>query len=133
MPDGERRKETQRKLLRMAGQAKSVPPLTEEGQRHFLRGNAALKSAKDPVDIDHAITEYGWAIVQSPWVGDLYLHASVASGVRHRYSEAIEYLTLFLTASPAATNLEAALNKLYELDYQQAQDIRALSALSHFD
>jgi tetratricopeptide (TPR) repeat protein len=133
MPDGERKKETQRKLLRMAGQAKSIPPLTEEGQRHFLRGNAALKSAKDPIDIDRAIAEYRWAIVQSPWVGDLYLHASVASGVRHRYSEAIEYLTLFLTASPAATNLEAALNKLYELDYQQAQDIRALSALSHFE
>jgi tetratricopeptide (TPR) repeat protein len=133
MPDGERKKETQRKLLRMAGQAKSVPPLTREGQRHFLRGNAALKSAKDPVDIDCAITEYRWAIVQSPWAGDLYLHGSVASGVRHRYSEAIEYLTMFLTASPAATNLEAALNKLHELEYQQAQDRRALSALSHLD
>ena len=133
MPEGKRKKETQGKLLRVAGQAKSVPPLTEGGQRHFLRGNAALKSAKDPVDIDRAITEYRWAIVQSPWIGNLYLHASVATGVRHRYSEAIEYLTLFLTASPESTNLESALNKLHELEYQQAQDIRALSALSHFN
>lgn len=133
MPEGKRKKETQRKLLRVAGQAKSIPALTEGGQRHFLRGNAALKSAKDPVDIDRAITEYRWAIVQSPWIGNLYLHASVVTGVRHRYSEAIEYLTLYLTASPEATSLESALNKLHELEYQQAQDIRALSALSHFN
>jgi tetratricopeptide (TPR) repeat protein len=133
MPDGDRKRETQRKLLTIVGRMESVPPITEEGQRHFLRGNAALKSAKDSVDIDRAIAEYRWAIVHSPWIGNLYLHASVASGVRHRYSEAIEYVKLFLTACPAATNVETALNKLHELEYQQAQDTRSLSALSQFN
>ena len=127
MPAGLQKQQLLQKILQQAGSMDSPPPLTLEAQRHYLRGNAALKTAREPVDLDRAISEFQWAATYSPWVANIYLNASAASGVRLRYGRAIESLKLFLTASPKVKNVEDVLAKLAELEYQQEETLRSLS------
>jgi tetratricopeptide (TPR) repeat protein len=127
MAAGPKKQQVLLRLLQLTGEMDAPPPLASEAQRHYLRGNAALKSAKEPVDLDRAISEFRWASIYSPWAAPIYLNTSAACGVRLRYGEATEALKLFLTASPKAKNVEDLLSKLAELEYQQEETLRSLT------
>lgn len=115
------------RILTLAGEMDNPPPLTMEAQRYYLRGNAALKSAKEPADLDRAISEFQWAAAYAPWVAPIYLSSSVAYGVRLRYAKAMDALKLFIIGSPRAKNVEDALTKLAELEYQQEETLRSVT------
>ena len=127
MASGPLKQNTLQRIMKLAAEMETPLPMTPEAQRYYLRGNAALKSAKTPVDLDRAIFEYRWASLYSPWAAPVYLNASVAYGVRLRYGEAMDALKMFLTISPNAKNVEEALTKLAELEYQQETSLRSLS------
>ncbi|MFO7535873.1 MAG: tetratricopeptide repeat protein [Kiritimatiellia bacterium] len=122
-----KKRQVHQRILQLTAEMEAPPPLTPEAQRHYLRGNAALKAAKETIDLDRAISEYRWATLYSPWAAPIYLNSAAAYGVRLRYAEATEAIKLYLVASPKAKNVEDLLNKLAELEYQQEENLRSLS------
>lgn len=130
LPEGRAKQDTLLKLLRIVATLPSAPPLTEAAQRHFGRGNAALKSATGPEGLDRAIAEYSAAVRRSPWGPSLYLNTALAYGQRRRYPDAILHLKLYLIASPNAKDASAVLDRIYELEYLQEQEQRGPALLS---
>lgn len=130
LPEGRAKHDTLLKLLRIVATLPSAPPLTEAAQRHFGRGNAALKSATGPEGLDRAIAEYSAAIRRSPWDPSLYLNTALAYGQRRRYADAILHLKLYLIASPSAKDAGVVLGRIYELEYLQEQEQRGPALLS---
>lgn len=126
---GEHRKALHGRILQLAGRMDSPPSFPSAAQKHFLKGNAALRSAKDPLDLDRAISEFEWASLYAPWEASVYLSTSAAQGVRQRYADSAESLRLYLSANPKAANVTELLGKLAEMEYQQAEALRQLSSI----
>jgi hypothetical protein len=106
--------------------------LTDDAQDHYLRGNAALKAAKSPMDLGRSLSEFQWAVFYSPWVGDLYFNTSAVKNLQNQNTAAAGDLKLYLAAKPGAKNIEEILNRLYEFDYQREQKLRELASAAAF-
>jgi tetratricopeptide (TPR) repeat protein len=91
-----------------------------------------MTSAKTAQDLDKAISEYRWAIMRSPWASSLYFTISYAYSGRGRFLEAEKNMQLFVQGNPKAENVDKALASLYQAQYQQEQDMRALAAMCKF-
>jgi tetratricopeptide (TPR) repeat protein len=129
---GQKKEEIRKALLRMAAGMDPIPSLTSEAQDHYLRGNAALKAAKSPMDLGRSLSEFQWAVFYSPWAGDLYFNTSAVKKLQNQTTAAVSDLKLYLVANANAKNIEELLNRLYEFDYQREQKLRELAAAAAF-
>jgi tetratricopeptide (TPR) repeat protein len=129
---GPKKEEIRKAMLKMAAGMDPAPSLTNEAQDHYLRGNAALKAAKSPMDLGRSLSEFQWAVFYSPWVGDLYFNTSAVKKLQNQTAAAVSDLKLYLTANANAKNIEELLNRLYEFDYQREQKLRELAAAATF-
>lgn len=127
MPLGPEKEDLRLKMLALAAKPGGAPRLGLEAQRRFLRGNAALKTAKGPADLYRALYEYKWATYQAPWAANVYLSSSVVYGLLQKYRLAISYLKLYLSGTPHATNVDQVMSRLYEMEYQREKTLRSLS------
>ena len=82
LPEGKTKQDTLLKLLRLVASMPSPPALTEQGERHFARGNAMLKSATGPEGVDRAVMEFRSAVRRSPWWTNSYLNLGLAYAQR---------------------------------------------------
>lgn len=130
MPVGPEKEELRRKMLSLAAKPGGTPRLGREAQRRFLRGNAALKNAKGPLDLYRALYEYKWATYYAPWAANVYLSTSVVYGLLQKYRPAIANLKLYLAGTPQAANVDQVLGRLYEMEYQREKTLRSLSQAS---
>jgi tetratricopeptide (TPR) repeat protein len=129
---GPKKEEIRKAMLTLAAGMDPIPSLTGEAQDHYLRGNAALKAAKSPMDLGRSLSEFQWAVFYSPWAGDLYFNTSAVKKLQNQTTAAVSDLKLYLAANPNAKNLEELLNRLYEFDYQREQKLRELAAAAAF-
>ena len=129
---GPKKEEIRKAMLTLAAGMDPIPALTGEAQDHFLRGNAALKAAKSPMDLGRSLSEFQWAVFYSPWAGELYFNTSAVKKLENQTAAAVSDLKLYLAANPNAKNLEELLNRLYEFDYQREQKLRELAAGATF-
>ncbi len=127
MPIGAEKEDLRKKMLALAARPGGAPRLNMEAQRRFLRGNAALKTAKGPVDLYRALYEYKWATYHSPWAANVYLSTSVVYGLLQKYRLAIANLKLYLAGTPQAANVDQVLSRLYEMEFQREKTLRSLS------
>lgn len=130
MPTGPEKEKLRLKMLALAAKPGGAPRLGLEAQRRFLRGNAALKSAKGPADLYRALYEYKWASYHSPWSANIYLSSSVVYGLLQKYRLSISYLRLYLAGTPQAANVDQVMSRLYEMEYQREKTLRSLSLSS---
>jgi len=130
--DGPKKEEIRKAMLKLAAGMDPVPSLTGEAQDRYLRGNAALKAAKSPLDLGRSLSEFEWAVYYSPWAGELYFNTSAVKKLENQTAAAVSDLKLYLAANPNAKNLEELLNRLYEFDYQREQKLRELAAGATF-
>jgi tetratricopeptide (TPR) repeat protein len=130
LPKGKAKQDALLKLLRLVANMPAPPPLTEQGERHFARGNAMLKSATGPEGVDRAIVEFRSAIRRSPWWTNSYLNLGLAYAQRRLYRDAALYFKLYLIANPNAKNAGAVREQIYELEYKQEQEQRLPPLLS---
>lgn len=114
----------ERRLMAAVAKCPQPPALPERAQHHFLQGNAAFKSAKEPGDIDRAIAAFRWALLYAPESPSLHLNLSLAYTLRQRYREADENLKLYLAGNPADKNADTLLERLYEMEYQRKQSLK---------
>ena len=129
---GPKKEEIRKAMLTLAAGMDPIPSLTGEAQDHFLRGNAALKAAKSPMDLGRSLSEFQWAVFYSPWAGELYFNTSAVKKLENQTAAAVSDLKLYLAANPNAKNLDELLNRLYEFDYQREQKLRELAAGATF-
>jgi tetratricopeptide (TPR) repeat protein len=129
---GPKKEEIRKGMIKLAAGMDPVPALTGEAQDHFLRGNAALKAAKSPLDLGRSLSEFEWAVFQSPWAGELYFNTSAIKKLQNQTVAAVSDLKLYLAANPNGKNLDELLNRLYEFDYQREQKLRELAAAASF-
>jgi len=129
---GPKKEEICKTMLTLAAGMDPIPSLTSEARDHYLRGNAALKAAKSPMDLGRSLSEFEWAIFYSPWDGDLYFNTSAVKKLQNQTAAAVSDLKLYLAANPNAKNREDLLNRLYEFDYQREQELRELAAAASF-
>ena len=127
MPVGAEKEDLRRKMLSLAARPGGAPRMGQEAQRRFLRGNAALKNAKGPLDLYRALYEYRWATYYAPWAANVYLSTSVVYGLLQKYRPAIANLKLYLTGTTQAANVDQVLGRLYEMEYQREKTLRSLS------
>jgi tetratricopeptide (TPR) repeat protein len=130
LPEGQAKQDALLKLLRLVATMPTPPPLTEQGERYFARGNAMLKSATSPDAIDRAILEFRSAIRRSPWWTNSYLNLGLAYAQRRLYRDATLYFKLYLIANPDAKNAGAVREQIYELEYKQEREVRLPPLLS---
>ncbi|MDX9867674.1 MAG: hypothetical protein RBT78_07080 [Kiritimatiellia bacterium] len=105
------------------------PPLTAQGMRCFLRGNAALRSeARKPSDIARAISEYRWALQDSPWSPVVLKHLAVAYMMNGQYKAATECLRCFLATGPKGAEAADAMDTLHRAEFQLEEQCAVLAA-----
>lgn len=129
---GPKKEDIRKQILTLAAGMNPAPSLTSEAQDHYLRGNAALKAAQNPMDLGRSLSEFQWAIFYSPWVGDLYFNTSAVEKLENQTAGAVSNLKIYLAANPHAKNVGELLNRLYEFDYQREQKLRELAAGANF-
>jgi tetratricopeptide (TPR) repeat protein len=129
---GPKKEEIRKAMLKLAAGMDPMPSLTSEAQDRYLRGNAALKAAKSPLDLGRSLSEFEWAVYYSPWAGELYFNTSAIKKLQNQTVAAVSDLKLYLAAFPNAKNLDELLNRLYEFDYQREQKLRELAAGATF-
>ncbi|HPR83705.1 MAG TPA: tetratricopeptide repeat protein [Pontiellaceae bacterium] len=129
---GKEKEAVRKTLLKTAAGLEPAPAMNNSAQDHYLRGSVALKTAKNPLDLSRALSEFQWAVFYSPWVGDLYFNTSAVKKLQNQTAAAVGDLKLYLAAKPDAANVGEILNRLYEFDYQQEQKLRELAAVAAF-
>jgi tetratricopeptide (TPR) repeat protein len=118
------------KLTTCVAALETPPPMTTEGMRHFLRGNAALKvENRMPADIARAISEYRWALVESPWAPVILKHLAVAYMLNGQYQAAGNGLKTFLATHPKPAEASDALEAFYRAEFLLETQRSALAAL----
>jgi tetratricopeptide (TPR) repeat protein len=124
---GEKREDIRKTLLKLGVGMDPPVGMTSEAQDHYLRGTAALKAAKTPMDLGRSLSEFQWAIFCSPWVGDLYFNTSAVKNLQNQNAAAVSDLKLYLTGKPGSINVDETLSRLYELEYHREQKLRELA------
>ena len=104
------------KIIKLALTLEPRPAVPEEARRHFVRGNTALKNAKDASDYDRAIARYNEALLLAPWWPEPYFNLAKALELRERYDDAIAALKLYVLAAPQGEDARAAQDMIYVLE-----------------
>lgn len=92
------------------------PAIPSEAERHNERAVSILKDAKDDDDIDKASREFGEAVVEAPWVPDLYLNLALSYDKAGYPEWATQYLRSYLLLNPTARDADQIREKIAELE-----------------
>ncbi len=103
--------------------AQTIP---EEARRHFMRGMAAVETAKTPADYDDAIEEFSKAVKLAPNWAEAYYNLGKIQGHQGYYYVAIENLKKYLKLAPNAPDAEEVKGLIYKLEYKQDKRAKEL-------
>jgi len=93
--------------------------VSEEAQRHFDRGMAAVEMAKSPDDYAAAIKEFEQAIRFAPDWPDVYYNLGMVQEKAGQYRDAITSLKQYLRLAPNASDAEPVKSLVNKLEYKQ--------------
>ena len=92
------------------------PAIPSEAERHNARAVSILKDAKTDDDIDKASHEFGEAVVEAPWIPDLYLNLALSYDKAGYPEWATQYLGSYLLLNPTARDADQIKQKIAELE-----------------
>src|SRR6185437_6846244 len=92
------------------------PAIPSEAERHNERAVSILKGATNDDDIDKASHEFGEAVVEAPWVPDLYLNLALSYDKAGYPEWANQYLRSYLLLNPTARDADQIKQKIAELE-----------------
>lgn len=104
------------KIIKLALEIKLSPAIPDEAERHFFRGAAFIKDAKDVNDFKAAVAELEKAVLLAPWFADAYYNLAIAQSKAGDYSGAARSLRLYLLAAPDASDTRQAKALMYEME-----------------
>lgn len=103
--------------------------MAKESQQYYLRAQAILKNAKGQEAIKEAIGQYKWALRYSPLSPEIHLGLSSAYAIQKQFKKALLHIQLCLTASQPSGNIDAIIERYYELQYLNGNELRKISAV----
>lgn len=103
--------------------------MSKEAQQYYLRGQAILKNAKGQQAINEALCQYQWALRYAPLSPEIHLSLSSVYATQKQFKKALRHIQLYLTASQASGNLDAAIERYYELQYLNDNELRGIRAI----
>lgn len=106
--------------------------VSEEAQRHFDRGMAAVEMAKSPDDYAPAIKEFEQAIRLAPEWPEAYYNLGIAQEKAGKYSDAITSLRQYLRLAPNASDAATVKSLVNKLEFKAEQTITDEVALDIF-
>lgn len=106
--------------------------VSEEAQRHFDRGMAAVEMAKSPADYAPAIKEFEQAIRLAPDWPDVYYKLGMAQEKAGRYRDAITRLRQYLRLAPNASDAATVKSLINKSEFKAEQEITKEDALKIF-
>jgi hypothetical protein len=109
------------RIIKLAQQIKPPPAIPEAAERHMLRGEAAVETAKDKTGYENAANEFNAAILIAPWLATGYFNLSVVQEKAGNYEEAIRNVRLYLLAAPDAADAPDMRKRIVKLEYKLEQ------------
>lgn len=109
------------KIIKLAQRIKPPPAISEMAERHMLRGEAAVETAKDKTGYEKAASEFNAAILIAPWLANGYFNLSVVQEKVGNYEEAIRNARLYLLAAPYAADVPDMRKRIVKLEYKLEQ------------
>ncbi len=106
-------------IIRLVQKLSPPPSIPEEATRFSVRGEIAIKEAKNTADFGEAAKEFSKAVRVAPWWVDGYYNLAVAQEKAGQLNEAIRSLNLYLLAAPASSDTEKVKRQIYALEYRQ--------------
>ena len=106
--------------------------VSEEAQRHFDRGMAAVEMAKSPDDYASAIKEFEQAIRFAPDWPDVYYNLGMVQEKAGKYRDAITSLKQYLRLAPNASDAATVKSLINKLEFKAEQEITREVALDIF-
>jgi tetratricopeptide (TPR) repeat protein len=103
--------------------------ISEEAQRHFDRGMAAVEMAKSPDDYASAIKEFEQAIRFAPDWPDVYYNLGMVQEKAGKYRDAITSLRQYLRLAPNASDAATVKSLINKLEFKAEQEITEEVAL----
>ena len=105
------------RIIRLAATLKPRPVITEDVERHMVRGSTGVKTATKPVDFKEAAVEFDKAALAAPWHGDAYYNAGIAYSKAGDHSTAISKFKLYLLTASSAADQKDAKAKIFEEEF----------------
>ncbi len=100
--------------------ARPKPTGTEaDARRHFLRGMAALETAKTKADLALAIEEFNLATGISPKMAEAWLNLGKAQVQHGLYADAMESYRQYLKVAPDAPDAQTMQDEIVKLEFRQ--------------
>jgi tetratricopeptide (TPR) repeat protein len=106
--------------------------VSEEAQRHFDRGVAAVEMAKSPDDYAISIKEFEQAKRLAPDWPDVYYNLGMVQEKAEKYSDAITSLKQYLRLAPNASDAATVKSLINKLEFKAEQEITKEVALDIF-
>jgi len=106
------------KIIKLAQRIQPPPALPEEARKASIRGQVAIREAKEQSDYKDAVKEFRKALRIAPWWADAYFNLAVAQENARQFRDAISSLKLYLIASPDSADAIAVRNNIYALEYK---------------
>lgn len=100
--------------------------MAKESQQYYLRAQAILKNAKGQEAINEAIGQYQWALRYSPLSPEIHLGLSSAYATQKQFKKALSHIQLCLTASQPSGNIDGIIERYYELQYLNENELRKI-------
>lgn len=88
--------------------------VSEEANRHFTRGMAAVEMAQSEGDYEDAIREFEQAIRLTPNFSNAYYNLGMVQEKAGKFDDAIINLRKYLELNPSASDREAVLQFIYQ-------------------
>jgi tetratricopeptide (TPR) repeat protein len=107
------------KVIKLALKIQPSPAIPEEARKFSVRGQAAIREAKNPSDFQEVAKEFIKALRIAPWWADGYFNLGLAQEKAGQLNEAIQSLKLYLLASPNASDGRKVQDQIYAIEYQQ--------------
>lgn len=100
--------------------------MSKESQQYYLMAQAILKNAKGQQSVNEALAQYQWALRYAPLSPEVHLALSSAYATQGQFKKALYHVQLCLTASQSLGNIDAVIERYYELQYLNENELRKI-------
>lgn len=112
------------KVIKLAAAMEQLPPIPEEARRHFVRGGALFKDAKNADDLSQVVDEFKEAVRLAPWWPEARYNYALAQEAAGQYPGAVANLKLYQLFKLPDAEARAAQDKIYALEAKQEKMLK---------
>jgi tetratricopeptide (TPR) repeat protein len=129
MPTGDSLESLTREGMKYVSNLQSKPRMPKEAQQYYLRAQAILKNAKSQQAVKEALCQCQWALRYAPLSPEIHLSLSSIYATQKQFKKALYHIQAYLAGSQPSDNLDAVVERYYELQYLNENELRRVRAI----